>query len=163
MAPPAGRHWRSAPGVLEELDKQGLIEWSRNGVPRKRMYLDESAGKKLQDVWEFKDPQYPNYPTEKNLDMLKMIVKSSSNEGDLVLDCFAGSGTTLVAAQSLKRNWIGVDQSQAAIEVVKERLGRGKGLFDVIEYEELAQTGIMNNPPNKASLIENFEVLKQAA
>ena len=61
-------------------------------MPRKRIYGDEGRGKKMQDVWEFKDPQYPRYPTEKNVEMLKLIVKTSSNEGDLVLDCFSGSG-----------------------------------------------------------------------
>lgn len=141
MLPPAGRHWRSAPAVLEELDKQGLIEWSKNGVPRKRMYVDDRPGKKMQDVWKFKDPQYPHYPTEKNLDMLKMIVEASSNESDLVLDCFAGSGTTLVAAQALKRNWIGIDQSLHAIKVARERLGRDDP-HSVIGYEILTQTGI---------------------
>ncbi|NLK13873.1 MAG: site-specific DNA-methyltransferase, partial [Spirochaetales bacterium] len=80
LLPPKGRHWRSSPKVLEELDEQGLIEWSKNGVPRKIIYADEHAGKKLQDIWEFKDPQYPTYPTEKNLQLLKTIVAASSNE-----------------------------------------------------------------------------------
>ena len=76
----------------------------------------------MQDIWKFKDPQYPEYPTEKNLDLLKFIVGASSNEGDLVLDCFCGSGTTLVAAQELNRNWIGIDNSEHAIKVAKKRL-----------------------------------------
>ncbi|MCG8431116.1 MAG: site-specific DNA-methyltransferase, partial [Candidatus Omnitrophica bacterium] len=61
VKPPKGRHWRSAPEVLEQLDKKGLIEWSRNGVPRKIIFADEAIknGKKLQDVWEFKDQMYP--------------------------------------------------------------------------------------------------------
>ena len=88
VRPPKGRHWRSAPAVLDRLHEQGLIEWSASGVPRKRIYLDEGKGQKVQDIWEFKDPQHPAYPTEKNLDMLKLIVSTSSNEGDLVLDCF---------------------------------------------------------------------------
>ena len=78
----------------------------------------------MQDIWEFKDPQYPSYPTEKSLDLLKFIINASSNEGDLVLDCFCGSGTTLVAAQNLRRNWIGIDQSEAAIRVAQERVSK---------------------------------------
>jgi len=100
LTPPKGRHWRSTPEVLERLHQQGLVEWSPTGVPRKKIYLDEQPGQKVQDIWEFKDPQHPKYPTEKNLDMLKMIVGASSNEGDLVLDCFSGSGTTLIAPAS---------------------------------------------------------------
>jgi adenine-specific DNA-methyltransferase len=92
MKPPTGRHWRSSPKELEALDKAGLIEWSRNGVPRKKIYLDENKGSKMQDIWEFKDPQYPKYPTEKNFELLKRIVAASSDSGSLVLDCFKGSG-----------------------------------------------------------------------
>ena len=141
ILPPAGRHWRSAPETLEALDKQGLIEWSKNGNPRKRMYLDESAGKKIQDIWEFKDPQYPNYPTEKNLEMLKLIIAASSNEGDLVLDCFAGSGTTLLASHELKRHWIGIDQSEHAIKVAKERLESISDTASETEVRVFSQIG----------------------
>ncbi|MCF7836621.1 site-specific DNA-methyltransferase [Candidatus Gracilibacteria bacterium] len=120
--PPKGRHWRSNPKILEEWDKQGLIEWSSNGVPRKKIFLDERNGKKKQDIWEYKDYQYPTYPTEKNIDLLKNIILASSNPDDLVLDCFCGSGTTLQAAQELGRNWIGIDQSEEAIKITQERL-----------------------------------------
>lgn len=122
MKPPRGRHWRSAPEVLDSLDDQGLVEWSPNGVPRKKIFADESAGKKMQDIWEFKDPQYPKYPTQKNSDLLDLIISASSNEGDLVLDCFCGSGTTLLSAQSLNRRWIGIDSSEPAIEATRKRL-----------------------------------------
>ena len=142
MAPPKGRHWRSAPDVLDQLDRQGLIEWSATGVPRKKIYLDEGNGQKVQDIWEFKDPQHPNYPTEKNLDMLKLIVGASSTEGDLVLDCFCGSATTLIAAEELGRNWIGIDESEHAIAVAQRRLGSSAGERGAIaEYETLVQRG----------------------
>ena len=138
MKPPKGRHWRTDPAILEEWDKQGLIEWSANGVPRKKIFLDEKEGKKMQDIWEFKDPQYPQYPTEKSLDLLKFIIEASSNEGDLVLDCFAGSGTTLIAAQSLNRNWIGIDKSEQAIKVAQKKLNDlPSSLFSKVEYEFL--------------------------
>lgn len=141
MMPPKGRHWRSDPKILEELDKQGLIEWSESGVPRKKIYADELGGKKVQDIWQFKDPQYPSYPTEKNLDLLKFIIQASSKERDLVLDCFCGSGTTLVAAQKLKRNWIGIDKSEHAIKVAKKRLEKVPiDLFSgEVEYEFLIE------------------------
>ncbi|KJR41046.1 restriction endonuclease subunit M [Candidatus Magnetoovum chiemensis] len=140
IKPPKGRHWRSEPATLDELDKQGLIEWSGNGVPRKKIFLDEKEGKKMQDIWEFKDPQYPKYPTEKNLDLLKFIIAASSNEGDLVLDCFCGSGTALIAAQELNRNWIGIDKSDQAIKVTQEKLSQiRESLFSKVEYELLKQ------------------------
>jgi adenine-specific DNA-methyltransferase len=58
----------------------------------------------MQDIWKFKDYQYPVYPSEKNLDMIKSIVSASSNENSIILDFFCGYGTTLVAAQDLGRN-----------------------------------------------------------
>lgn len=120
--PPKGRHWRSDPKILDEWDKQGLIEWSANGVPRKKIYADERNGKRKQDIWEYKDYQYPSYPTEKNIDLLKTIISTSSNPDSIVLDCFCGSGTTLHAAQELGRKWIGIDQSDEAIRITQERL-----------------------------------------
>jgi len=123
MLPPAGRHWRTDVETLNQWDKDGLIEWSANGVPRKIVYADERKGKRVQDIWEYKDPQYPIYPTEKNIDFIKMIVETSSNKDSIVLDPFCGSGTTLQAATSLARKWIGIDQSDLAIKTTKKRMG----------------------------------------
>ena len=122
MMPPQGRHWRTDPAEFDKMDEQGLIEWSSNGNPRIKKFADENKGKKIQDIWEFKDPQYPVYPTEKSIDLLSLIVKQSSNEGGYVLDCFAGSGTTLLASATQKRNFIGMDKSSFAIDVIKKRL-----------------------------------------
>lgn len=127
ILPPAGRHWRTNVETLEEWDNNGLVEWSVKGNPRKIIYLDEQEGKRLQDIWEFKDPQYPVYPTEKNSDLLDVIIKTSSNENSIVLDCFAGSGTTLKAAQLNNRKWIGIDQSEEAINVIKTKLDNIEG------------------------------------
>ncbi len=122
ILPPPGRHWRCDVTVLEQWDKDGLIEWSDKGNPRKKIYFDQQEGKRVQDIWEFKDPQYPIYPTEKNPDLLDLIVKTSSNENSIVLDCFAGSGTTLKAAQTNGRKWIGIDQSDEAIKAIIQKL-----------------------------------------
>ncbi|MBQ3657124.1 MAG: site-specific DNA-methyltransferase [Bacteroidales bacterium] len=139
MLPPKGRHWRTDVETLEEWDSAGLIEWSSKGNPRKIIFADEQEGKRMQDIWEFKDPQYPDYPTEKNLDMLKSIVSTSSNTQSIVLDCFCGSGTTLLAAQLLDRKWIGIDQSETAISVTEKRLGEiNTGLFAAVPcYKKL--------------------------
>jgi adenine-specific DNA-methyltransferase len=124
MMPPVGRHWRYNRKVLDKLDNAGLIEWSSTGNPRKKVYAEDvrKAGTKMQDIWMFKDPQKTQYPTEKNMEMLKTIVKASSNEGDIVMDAFCGSGTTLVASQELNRRWIGIDSSDQSISICKNRL-----------------------------------------
>jgi len=122
MLPPVGRHWRTDVATLEKWDDEGLIEWSENGVPRKKIYADEQYGKRVQDIWEFKDPQYPIYPTEKNIELIDRIVKTSSNENSIVLDPFSGSGTTLEAASRNNRYWIGIDKSDLAIQTIKKRM-----------------------------------------
>lgn len=165
--PPQGRHWRTNPEILEEWDKKGLIEWSENGVPRKKIFVDERGGKKKQDIWEYKDLQYPTYPTEKNLDLLKDIILASSNEDSIVLDCFCGSGTTLQASQELGRKWIGIDQSERAINVVQNRLKNiptnlfvDDSVYEYLETEkeiDLKLTGIMNTETKlKISVKNNF-------
>jgi adenine-specific DNA-methyltransferase len=145
MLPPSGRHWRYNPKVLDELDKQGLIVWSANGNPRKKIYAEDvkNAGLKMQDVWMYKDPQNPKYPTEKNMAMLKMIVGASSNKGDIVLDAFCGSGSTLVAAQNLHRNWIGIDSSKEAISICKKLLSH-------FTLTEISETKTRNERMGKA-------------
>ena len=145
LKPPKGRHWRCSPKELEELDKAGLIEWSSKGNPRKIIYADERDGKKMQYIWEYKDYQYPNYPTEKNIELLKSIISASSNTESIVLDFFCGSGTTLVAAQELNRNWIGIDQSEQAITIAKKRLNNlEKTFFYDFEYSFL-KADILND------------------
>lgn len=126
ILPPKGRHWRTDVKILEQWDNEGLIEWSSNGNPRKIIYADEKEGKRVQDIWEFKDPQYPIYPTEKNADMLDLIIQTSSNEDSIVLDCFCGSGTTLKSAEKLGRKWIGIDESDLAIGVIEEKINARK-------------------------------------
>lgn len=142
LRPPLGRHWRYAPSALDELDRQGLIEWSSTGNPRKKMYADDvvRAGAKVQDVWRYKDPQNPRYPTEKNLEMLKFIVENSSRPGDIVLDAFCGSGATLMAARMLGRRWIGIDNSPIAIATAKARLP-GCVVHDLIAESQAASHG----------------------
>ena len=122
IMPPKGRHWRTDVPTLEQWDKDGLIEWSSTGNPRKVIYADEREGKRVQDIWEFKDPQYPVYPTEKNPGLLDLIVKTSSNTGSIVLDCFCGSGTTLRSAHINGRHWIGIDQSDYAIKATRTKI-----------------------------------------
>lgn len=122
MMPPEGRHWRTNPEEFDRMDEQGLIEWSSTGNPRIKKFADEHKGKKIQDIWEFKDPQNPVYPTEKNLDLLDLIIKQSSNPDSVVMDCFAGSGTTLIASAKNNRKFIGMDKSEFAFEVIEEKL-----------------------------------------
>ncbi len=139
LFPPKGRHWRYSRKVLTELDNKGLIEWSSTGNPRKIVLASEHKGFKVQDVWEFKDKglSYVDYPTQKNFDFLERIIRNSSNEESIVLDCFAGSGSTLKIAQKLNRKWIGVDNSTHSYNVVKESFKKDSVKCNFYEYVSL--------------------------
>ncbi len=131
MPPPPGKHWQYTPDKLEELAARGEIYWSPTGNPRRKVYLDQSKGIPVQDIWlDVKDAhnqmiKITGYPTEKNPDLLARIIRASSTEGDLVLDCFAGSGTTLAVAARLHRRWIGIDNSSQAIKTILARFAHG--------------------------------------
>ncbi|WP_289501408.1 site-specific DNA-methyltransferase [Gloeocapsopsis sp. IPPAS B-1203] len=131
MLPPPGKHWQYTPETLDEMDARGEIYWSPTGNPRRKVYLDNSKGIPVQDIWlDFKDAHNQNikitgYPTEKNSEILRRIILASSNTGDLVLDAFSGSGTTVAVAEELKRQWIAIDNSSLAIETTVHRLSSG--------------------------------------
>jgi adenine-specific DNA-methyltransferase len=131
LAPPPGKHWQYKPEKLDALDKEGRIHWSATGNPRKKVYLDEHAGVSVQDIWlDFKDAHNQNiqitgYPTEKNPELIERIIRASSNPRSLVLDCFAGSGTTLDVAGQLGRRWIGFDCSPESMATIARRMAQG--------------------------------------
>lgn len=131
MLPPKGKHWQFTPSKLTELDKAGHIYWSANGNPRRKVYFDESKGIPVQDIWmDVQDSLNQNikitgYPTEKNPNLIERIIKASSDVGDIVLDCFAGSGTTLDVANQLGRKWVGIDNSSEAIYNILKRFYLG--------------------------------------
>ena len=131
MLPPPGKHWQYTPKTLDEMDARGKIFWSKNGNPRRKIYLDEHLGVGIQDIWlDFRDAHNQNikitgYPTEKNPGLLRRIIGASSNPGDMVLDCFAGSGTTLAVADEMQRTWIGMDNSSESLSTILKRFELG--------------------------------------
>lgn len=131
VLPPPGKHWQRSPKDLDQLDADGFIYWSKNGNPRRKVYLDPNKSIPYTDYWhDFRDLHHQTtlttgYPTEKNVDMIKMIISTSSNEGDVVLDPFSGSGTTLQAAEEQRRAWIGIDNSLEAASAAAVRLSGG--------------------------------------
>ena len=126
--PPRGRVWAVLPEKMEQLHEAGRIVFSSSGMPNYKRYLDEMPGRALQDVWTDVPPVNPQalennaYPTQKPEALLDRIIKASSNEGDLVLDCFCGSGTTAAVAEKLKRPWIACDLGRFAIHTTRKRL-----------------------------------------
>ena len=131
--PPPGRYWAYSKENMRRLDAEGRIAYSQTGTPRYKIYLDESPGRSLQDMWDDIPAVHMNpkerlgYPTQKPVALLERIIKASSDEGDVVLDPFCGCGTSIHAAQNLGRQWIGVDICVNACKVIERRL---KAHFD---------------------------------
>ena len=129
------RWWRYNRDTMVQLEKEGRLHYSRTGYPRRKLYLDESQGVPVQDIWnDIKSlsgahKERLGYPTQKPLALLDRIIQSSSNLGDVILDPFCGCGTAIHAAQNLGRQWIGIDICVNACKVIERRL---RGHFDSI-------------------------------
>ena len=122
--------WRMPLETMIKWDNEGVIYFpnDKNKRPRRIRYLDEMPGVPVQDMWNDISPinsqsnERLGYPTQKPLALLERIISASSNSGDVVLDPFCGCGTTLDAAEKLHRQWVGIDITQLAINVIKRRL-----------------------------------------
>ena len=125
--------------TLVVYDRQKARKKINSGRFKKIYYIDDSLkGKALSDVWIMSrlvtgSKELVAYPTQKPVALYERIIKASSNQGGIVLDPFAGSGTTLDAAESLGRKWIGIDISDVAIQTIEQRLRERHGLL--LEYE----------------------------
>jgi DNA modification methylase len=128
VRPYPGRYWAYSRAKMEEFERQGRLVYTKTGMPRYKRYLDEMPGVPLQDVWTDIDPinsqaqERLGYPTQKPVALLRRIIESSSNPGDVVLDPFCGCGTTVAAAQALGRKWIGIDITYIAVDLIRRRL-----------------------------------------
>jgi len=122
------RIWRCPKSTLEKYEAEGRLHWPKKGVPRLKRYLDEFEGVPLQDVWadirviHNRSPERVGYPTQKPETLLARVVGASSRPDDIVLDAFAGSGTTLAVAEKLGRRWIGIDCGKLAIYTIQKRM-----------------------------------------
>jgi adenine-specific DNA-methyltransferase len=122
--------WAISRERMEEYDRQGRLYFPKDkkGRIRLKRYLDESPGQIAQNLWLDIAPinsqahEAVGYATQKPELLLQRIIENSSNENDLVLDCFAGSGTTAVVAEKLNRRWIAGDLSRFAIHTTRKRL-----------------------------------------
>ena len=129
--------WRCPLETMEKWDKEGLIYFPEKTTQRLRIkrYLEENKGALVGNIWDdignVQGKQKIGYPTQKPEALLERIIKASSNEGDVVLDCFVGGGTTIAVADRLGRSWIGIDQSPSAFGVSRDRISNQSGLFSV--------------------------------
>ena len=123
------RVWRWTKERMQAAYDEGLVVQQQPGsVPRLKRYLDEMKGNTVDTIWDdirpiqARSPERTGYPTQKPLALLERIISASSNPGDMVLDPFAGCATACVAAEKLGRQWVGIDLSPKAVELVNLRL-----------------------------------------
>jgi site-specific DNA-methyltransferase (adenine-specific) len=122
------------------MDAAGKLHWplKADGMPRFKQYPDDLPGVPLQDIWTDIRPIHNlaadrmGYATQKPTSLLERLLSTSSDIGDVVLDPFCGCGTTIHAAQKLRREWIGIDITHLAISLIEKRL---KDAFPGIKYE----------------------------
>ena len=152
------RAWRFSPEKMETMYQNNMLTQSSPKSPfRYKKYLDVNKGVKLGDLWidihQPRGKERTGYPTQKPLKLLERIIKASSNEGDVVLDAFCGCATTCVASEKLNRQWIGIDISYKAYELVQKRLSKevegweASGQGDIIKHQE--KTYFKTTPPNR--------------
>lgn len=122
--------WRCPIETLMRHDAEGRLHWpkKRGGVPRLKRYESEYEGVPLQDLWtdiskiHNQATELLDYPTQKPEALLDRIIRTSSNEGDLVADFFVGSGTTASVAEKLGRKWIATELGKFGIHTTRKRL-----------------------------------------
>ncbi len=123
-----GMHWLKSPDELDRLVKEGKIAWNSESIPELKYYLSEAKGVYVSDFWpdiaviNSMAIEAVGFATQKPEALLERIVKASSNESSLVLDCFVGSGTTAAVAEKLNRRWIACDLGRFAIHTTRKRL-----------------------------------------
>jgi site-specific DNA-methyltransferase (adenine-specific) len=133
--------WRYPIETMKRLDDEGKIYYTKNGIARRKRYLDEmNEGIPAQDDWDDiqalrRHKERLGYPTQKPEALLERIIKASSGEGDVVLDAYCGCGTTVAVAERLKRKWIGIDITFQSISLIMKRLEDtfGKKIIENVE------------------------------
>ena len=139
------RVWRVPKETMEQLDREGRIFYTKNGIARRKRYLDDSSGLKVQDIWTDTQAlrswhkERLGYPTQKPQALLERIIQASSNEGDVVLDPFCGCGTAVAAAEKLKRRWVGIDVTHLAVALMKSRLRTAFDLHPGADYRVVGE------------------------
>ena len=163
VVPYRGRYWAYSKENIRDFWLEGRLYHRRTGMPRMIQFADEMPGIPLQDLWSDISPalgkQRTAYPTQKPLLLLDRIIQTSANAGDTVLDPFCGCATACIAAEQLHRNWVGIDISPKAADLVRQRMRDELGMFydgahrtDIPSRTDLGKLPRYNSPENRKLL-----------
>ena len=159
------RAWRFKKSRMQEMYDNDLLTQAKPHSPfRYKKYLSDAEGVAVDDMWlevSAVRGEELDYPTKKPITLLERIIETSSNVGDFILDPFCGCGTTVHAAEKLNRNWMGIDISQFAAGLIKNRLIRH---YTGLNQESISIIGVPNTVERARALFRRdpFEFEKWA-
>ncbi len=168
--PPTGRSWRFTPEKLEALFAENQIFFpATGGLPRLKQYLDAHAGIEIGVTWDDISAFIPSSlrtgrGVQRPIALMERIIHVASNEGDRVFDPFCGSGTTMVAANSLRRKWWGADSNPESRQLVTTRLAETCAVAEGTDYSVVTAAEVQGWPIVDAAyrnLVENVEEIRR--
>lgn len=141
ITPPKNKSWKYNTQKLEDLYSKGLICIpDHDELPFYKQYVEKENLKQVESVWsneEFmqtKEVSIEKFPTQKPVKLIERIIKIGSDEENIILDPFCGTGTTFIASENLHRKWIGCDKSELAVNIIKGRLKKEFGMKVYKDY-----------------------------
>jgi len=150
IVPPTGQYWQVSTAILEQWDKDNLIDWTDRQHPRKKIYADEHPTALPYDIWE-------DNRSSSLSPFIELMLRKSSLPNSYVLDCYCGSNAaTLQAAQLLGRKWIGVDESATAIQAICEKFKANDIFSQKVTYELLKATSQEDDEDNLRYMLTKF-------
>jgi DNA modification methylase len=161
---PHSNGWAVSLEKMKQLDEEGRLAFPKKpeGRIQLRRFLDELPGQPVSNLWNDISPinsqaiERLGYPTQKPLALLERIIRISSRENDIVLDAFCGCGTALVAAQNLKRQWIGIDISPTACRVMAKRLKKDCGLKEDEKLQQIGRGFVVRDLPKTEGELRKY-------
>ncbi|HCE3702310.1 TPA: site-specific DNA-methyltransferase [Vibrio parahaemolyticus] len=180
-------YWRCPETTMQKLDDDSRIYYTKNGTPRMKQYLHEMQGRAIQDIWDdinvinSQSTERVGYSTQKPEKLLKRIIESSSDAGDIVVDFFMGSGTTQAVAHKMNRQYVGIEQMVYVQDTTLPRLKsiisgdqngiskdvnwQGGGSFVYCELAELASqySDRVEQAQTSEELISIWDELKESS
>ena len=162
VKPYKGRFWAYSKENMQKMHDAGEVYYRTTGMPMLKHYLDEMPGVPLQTFWDDIKPvisgseERLGFPTQKPLALLERIIQASSQENEIVLDAFCGCGTALIAAQKLKRQWIGIDISPTACRVMAKRLKKDCGLKEDEKLWEIGRGFVIRDLPKTEEELRKY-------
>lgn len=142
LTPPPGAMWRFNQENINKLMAENKIEFTANGQPRVRRYIDEIEGKAVHTLWTDIFPinsqaqERVDYATQKPEALLERIIKASSNDGMIVADFFGGSGVTAAVSDKLGRKFIHADVNINSIQTARDRLKTNGASYSVKKVQD---------------------------